>query len=251
MERSRIKYSNRIHVLGIPIDVIALDDLEKKADRLLGDGKVHQVIFINTLDILRARRNREFRSCVTTSSLVIPTAKGILRSARFLQKPVPHRHMPFEFVIHLLGALEKKQRSLFLVGQKEDQLRTVENNLRASFPQLRIVGRYVGYYPKEIHEDIILAIKKASPSLLLAGRGLLKNNLWIHQNRENFNPGIFIWCGECYDIFSGKKERPSKKAWESGIYKLGTLFSRPWRILRIFVYLYYGFLLIIHRIGKK
>lgn len=251
MESNKVNFSKRIHVLDIPIDILAPDEVDKKTEQLLADGQVHQIVFVNTLDILRARRNQEFKLCLKKASLVIPTSKGIVRSARFLQKSVPHRHMPFEFVIRLLGALEKKQQSLFLVGQKEKQLRTVENNLRTSFPQLRIVGRYIGYYPKKVHEDIILAIKKASPSLLLAGRGVFKNDLWVYQNREHFNPGIFIWCGECYDIFSGKKERPSKQAWESGSYKLGKLFARPWRFVMIFVYLYYGFLLVIHRIGKK
>jgi N-acetylglucosaminyldiphosphoundecaprenol N-acetyl-beta-D-mannosaminyltransferase len=159
--------------------------------------------------------------------------------------------MPFEFIIHLLGALEKQKGSLFLLGQKKGELQTVEQNLRTSFPELRFVGRYNGYYPKELKNDIITAIKKAAPSLLLSGRGIPKKELWIFENLKQFNPGIFIWCGGCFDIFAGKRDRPSKVAWKSGVYRLPGLLIRPWRILRMFPYLYYGIRIILSRIAKN
>ena len=251
MGSKELNSSKRIYLLDIPVDSISLDNLEAKTKEMLSDKQVHQIVFITTLDLLKARRNAEYEQCLRNASLVIPTTKGLISGANFVKKKKLIRHMPFEFVIRLLGALENQNQSLYLLGQKQQELTTVENNLRTSFPKLRIVGRYVGFFPRELQGDIITAIKKASPSLLLVGRGLLGRDMWVYSMRKHLNPGIILWCSECFEIFSGKKERTPKAAWESGTYRISDLFRRPWRFLRIFVYLYYGILLIIHRIKER
>jgi N-acetylglucosaminyldiphosphoundecaprenol N-acetyl-beta-D-mannosaminyltransferase len=251
MGPKEIKSSKHIYLLDIPVDIIPLENLETKIKEMLSDNGVHQIVFINTLDLLKARRNAEYEQCLRNASLVISTSKGIIRGAKFVKKIDVVRHMPFEFVIRLLGALENQNQSLYLLGQKQQELTTIENNLRTSFPKLRIVGRYVGYFPRELQSDIITAIKKASPSLLLVGRGLPGKDMWVYSMRKHLNPGISLWCSECFDIFSGRTERISKTAWESGTYKISGLFRRPWRFLRIFIYFYYNVLLLIYRIKEK
>ena len=240
MGSKELASSKRIYLLDIPVDIISLEDLEEKTKEMLSSDEVHQIVFVSTLDLLKARRNTEYEKCLRNASLVIPTTKGIIRGAQFVKKKKVIRHMPFEFVIRLLGALENQNQSLYLLGQKQQDLITVENNLRTSFPNLRIVGRYVGFFPREMQTDIITAIKKASPSLLLVGRGLPGKDMWVYSMRKHVNPGITLWCSECFDIFSGKKERIPKSSWDSGTYRISGFLRRSWRFLRMFVYLYYA-----------
>ncbi len=251
MDTGRPGSTKRITILDIPVDIVSLDDMDGIVEDLLSKPKVHQIVFINTLDLLKARRNQEYRTFIKNAALVIPTTKGIVWGSRVTQKETAHRHMPFEFVIHLLGAVERVKGSLYIMGQKSRELQTVETNLRTSFPGLKCVGRYTGYYPREMKGDIITSVKKTAPSLFLAGRGLPRKELWIYEHRTLFNPGIFLWCGECFDIFAGTRERPSKTAWNSGFYRLPGALIRPWRLLRIFPYLYFGLRLIFRRIFNK
>lgn len=251
MGSKELNTSHRIYLTDIPVDNISLEDLEQKTKEMTTDEKVHQIVFITTLDLLKARRNAEYEQCLRNASLVIPTSKGLVRGVKFVKNKNLVRHMPFEFVIRLLGALENQQLSLYLLGQKKDQLLTIENNLRTSFPKLKIVGRFSGFFPRELQTDIITAIKKATPSLLLVGRGLPGKDMWVYSMRKHVNPGIMLWCGECFDIFSGKKERIPKSAWDSGTYKISDFIRRPWRFLRIFIYFYYALLLLVHRIKER
>lgn len=46
--------------------------------------------------------------------------------------------------------------------------------MRSTFKGLQVVGRYVGYYPKSVEDDIVQAIYKASPSLVLVSEELKK-----------------------------------------------------------------------------
>ena len=52
-----------------------------------------------------------------------------------------------------------------------------EKNVRDTFPGLKIVGRYVGYYPKQDEDDIVQAIFKSQPSLVLVSDGIKDKNV--------------------------------------------------------------------------
>lgn len=240
----------RIFLLKVPVDIVPEDSLEDVISDLLLDKGRHQIVFLTLRGLLKARGNSEYADTVRKASLVIPISKRILRGAKFLGRTEPVRYMPFDFVIKLLGILEKHHHSLYLAGSKPAELQITTNNLRDSFPGLGIVGRYAGYFKKEAEENMILAIKKASPSLILVGNGVPGRSNWFPRNMNNLNPGLFLWCSSCLDIFSGKKLKISKKSWESGSFSIWESLRKPWKIVMIFPHMYYLLLLLIHRIRK-
>jgi len=240
----------RITLLNVPVDIVPENSLEDVISNLLLDKGRHQIIFLTLRGLLKARGNNEFANTVRKASLVIPVSKRLLKGAKFLKKSKPVRYMPFNFAIKLLGILEKQNRSLYLAGSRPAELQITTNNLRDSFPGLGIVGRYAGYFKKEAEEDMVLAIKKASPSLVFIGKGIPGRNNWLSKNMKNVNPGLFLWCGECFDIFSGKKRKISNKSWERGSFAVWEGLRKPWKAIFIFPHIYYLLLLLIYRIRK-
>jgi len=240
----------RVKIVNVPVDVVHEDELEETIKAMLADGDRHQIVLLTLADLLKARHNAEMKRTIKEASLVVPVSKGILRGARFLHREPPVRYMPFEFVIRLLGILEKYKKSVYLLGSRPEDLQISASNLRASFPSLSIVGRCAGYYPKNMEKNIILAIRKAGPSLVLAGYGLPARDTWVANNKRNLSAGIYLWCGDCFDIFSGRRNKPSRAAWENGTESLPSLVSHPWRVYRGLSYLYYAILLVVHRLRR-
>ena len=251
MENTVIFEKKRIDVLNIPVDIVPPESMEKIITGMFSNGEYNQIVLIRLQDLMRARRNQEFRSILKKSALVLPVSKSIIGGASFLKKGKPYRFMPFEFIIRLLGILEKHGQSVYLLSSAQKNLQTSEQNLKASFPGLKIVGRYTGYFQNTASEDIVLAIKKASPTLLLAGRGIKGKDKWLYENRQQFNPGVFFWSGECFDIFCGKKQKMSKFIWEHGLEFFPRFFTNPLRFFRIFLFLYYCLLVVLFRILKR
>jgi len=251
---TQLKHSiqrTRIYLLNVPVDVLPEDEIEAKIRYLLDDSANHQIVLLTLRDLLRARGKSEFAKTVREASLVIPISKSILRGARFLGRSVPVRYMPFSFVIKLLGVLEKYGKSLYLVGSTPENLHVSASNIRDSFPGLRIVGRYAGFFSPQREEDIVLAIRKASPSLLLVGPGVKGRSRWIHARKQELRAKLALWCGECFDIFCGRKKRVTYKSWERGTYRLGQLVRHPWRVLMVFPYAYFILLLLIAKLRKQ
>ncbi|MDR3200234.1 MAG: WecB/TagA/CpsF family glycosyltransferase [Spirochaetales bacterium] len=241
----------RIKVTGIPVDHLRDEVFEDTIYTLAEGDEARQIIFLSLWDLMRARRDGEFRRALEQAALVIPISRGIQRGAKFLKKTVPARYMPFDFMIRLFAALEARGRSLYLLGCRPTELRSIEQNLKQTFPGLKIVGRYTGGYPKAKERDIHIAIKKASPHCTLVGPGIRGKEKWIFRHRSEFAPGVFVWSAAVMDIISGKKTRVSRETFQKGWEFFPELVRHPWRILRSIVYMYYLLLLIIYRLRKQ
>lgn len=249
-DRAKIAGVDRIHVLHVPIDILVPESFEQVAEEMVKIEQSHQIVLLRLWDLMRTRVDPEFERCVRQASLVVPVSRGIVAGARFLRRRVPCRYLPFDFVIRLLSALENHRRSVYVLGGQKRYLQNAEQNLKHTFPGLRFVGRYTGYFVPDVERDILTAIKKASPDLLLMGPGLKAKDRWYFRHRAQLSPRIALWSAESFDVFSERRKRPSKQSFQTGTDILPTLLRRPWRVLRGFVYLYYGILLLVHRIRR-
>ena len=249
--------------LKVPIDIVPPEELPNVYSRLLASvpdaenpntpsqDKGLNIVLLSLSDLLRARRKGDYRNYVMRAALVIPISKSIISGAKFLTGKQLFRYMPFHFVISLLSFLEKDNFSLYLVGDKSKSLKKAEKNINITFPQLSIVGRREGVLRKQEESVVIEAIRKAAPSLLLAGKGVRKEELWIAKNAGRLNSGLRLWCSDLFDVFAKKKQRPSDQAFEKGLEGLLFCLRNPLRIFRIFSYLRYKLLLLIYKIFKK
>jgi N-acetylglucosaminyldiphosphoundecaprenol N-acetyl-beta-D-mannosaminyltransferase len=238
----------RFTLLKVPLDTVDPEQLEETVYGLLREGRGHDVVLLSLLDFLRARSNYEYRPFVQRATMVIPISKSLVKGARFLKKRRVYRYMPFDFVITLLAALEKREMSLYLLGGRMRSLKRAEKNLRQTFPRLRIVGRYVGNFKHQEEQTILEAIRKSAPSLLLVGKGVKGGERWIARNDALLNNGLRLWCSDLFDVFAERKRRPSRRVFERGFEWIGFCFHRPWRIFRIVPFFYYKFLLLMYKL---
>jgi N-acetylglucosaminyldiphosphoundecaprenol N-acetyl-beta-D-mannosaminyltransferase len=237
--------------MRVPVDALPEDRLPEVVDTLVDRDSVSHMVLIRWWDFMRGRRDREFRACLKAADCVVPVSRSLVGAARLLRGVRPDRYMPFSFVIRVLGALETRSRSVYLLGGTPDALRTVEQNLRETFPGLRVVGRYTGYYPRRIEDDIITAIRKAHPDFVLLGPGTPGGERWVARHRDALGHGVFLYSSEVFDVFSDRRQRVSDASFRRGTDFVPGLFRRPWRALRFLVYLWFLLLLLLCRLFRR
>jgi len=244
-------YRERISFLKVPIDIVKPDNLDRLTYNMLAQGTDQNIVLLSVWDLLRARRKSEYRDYVNKAALVIPISKSIIKGIQFLHGKQAVRYMPFNFVIKLLTILEKYEYSNYLLGGKKRILLKIEKNLRETFPGLRIVGRYPGGFRSQEEPDIIEAIRKASPSLLLVGKGVRGGEYWISKNSKRLGKGLRLWCSDLFDVFAERKRHPSQKIFELGLEWVGYTMQSPLKLFRLFPFMYYNLLLIVYKLFKK
>ena len=249
---------SRIKFLKVPLDIVSPEELPAVISGLLPKwkstkpfDKSQNIILLSVWDLLKARSNKEYRQYVLDADLVLPISKSLVTGVNFLLKKKVYRYMPFNFAVTLLGILEKNEFPVFLLGSRSSILKKAEKNLRTTFPRLKIVGRYEGYMRKQEEGAVIEAVRKSSPSLLLAGIGIRGRELWIGRNSERLNTGLRLWCSDLFDVFAKKKYRPSDAIFEKGLESIGYCIRSPLKFFRVFCYLRFKILVLFYRLFRS
>ena len=241
----------RVDFLKVPVDIVSPENLGDVVYDLLKEKKELNIVLLSLWDLLRARRNGDYRYYVTRASLVIPISKSLISGIKFITGKKAHRYMPFDFIVSMLTILENREFSCYLLGGKTKVLLKTEKNIKQTFPRLRIVGRFTGNFRRQDEATIIKAIKKASPSLLLVGKGVRGKERWIARNNINLGPGMRLWCSDIFDVFAEKKKHPSRSSFDKGLEWVGYCFQNPFKFFRIFPYIGYKFLLLFYKLFVK
>lgn len=240
----------RINLMNVPIDILQPDDIDRVVLDLSKKKGVQQIIFLTLWDFLKARRNNEFRQTVLNAGLILPVSKSLISAAKFLKLPVPIRRRRFDVIIDFMNALETHFMSIYILGGEKETLHIAEKNIKTTFPTLKIVGRFNGYYPKAFESDIITAISKAAPHLTIVANGIKGGPMWINRNRDNFKSGFFVYDANILNIFAKNKKIVSEKTFKRGMEYVRTVFKKPWRIFNIFRYFIFKLSVLWYRIFK-
>ncbi|MDR2536219.1 MAG: WecB/TagA/CpsF family glycosyltransferase [Treponema sp.] len=240
----------RLQLLKVPIDIVPPEQVSDIIYELVGSNEGKNIVLLSLWDLLRARSNKEYRAFILSASLVIPISKSLVGGAQFLTGKQAVRYMPFDFVISLLTALEERGLSVYLLGGKPRVLKKTEKNIRQTFPRLHIVGRYAGFFKKQEEGSILEAIRKAAPTLLLVGKGVARKEHWIARNDKLLPRGLRLWCSDIYDIFAEQKKHPTRYVFDHGLEWISYCFENPFRFFRVFLFLYYKFLVLIYWLFK-
>ena len=168
-----------------------------------------------------------------------------------MKKQVPVRYNPFKATISFLSILERHYKSLYILGGRKKSLMAAEANLRSTFKNLHIVGRYVGYYPKSVEGDVVQAIYKASPSMVLVSEGIKEKDRWSYTRRKSFAASIFLYYHDAVGIFSERITRVKDSIFDRGLEIWSELVHNPLKLFLIFPYMGYIIKLIWYRLFKK
>lgn len=247
----KIENIQRISILNVPVDILPEEKFEDVIKCLYADGKNHQIVLLSTFDLIKARRTGEFRTMVQSASLVIPISKPIIKASVFLKRPVPVRYEPFDFIIRLLGVLGQYGKSLYVFGGTRRLVKQATENIRKTFPSLKLVGKHEGHFPKDYQFNIIQAIRKATPTLLLIGKGVPWGERWIFRTMNHFTSGMYLWGSDVLEVFAKKWERPSRAMFDKGREWSFYVMRKPWKVFRIFPFMWFKVLVLLYRIIGK
>jgi N-acetylglucosaminyldiphosphoundecaprenol N-acetyl-beta-D-mannosaminyltransferase len=125
-----------------------------------------------------------------------------------------------------------------LLGGSLQGLNRLSINLKASFPELKIIGTYPRFFLEQKPEDIKTIIRKSEPHVFFVGIGEGDDEIWIEENRElipktvaiGVNKQIEIMCHDIPDIpFRYKANN------REFVYRLK---RKPYRIFDLFIWVF-------------
>jgi N-acetylglucosaminyldiphosphoundecaprenol N-acetyl-beta-D-mannosaminyltransferase len=190
---------------GVPVVSSTPDTL---TDEWGAAGEVFRaLVFVDRVLLWRIVRSKDLRRFLQDHhGCVVPTARGSSRQLRVATGAAAPAYPELPTVVRILAAAERDTASIYLAARNQTQLQRIEQNVRATFPKLRIVGRAVVHSANAA--SISTAIRKAAPRIVFVGSDAAAMLKWIRAYAPKFGPTTVLIASRAAQRMTGGNETP-------------------------------------------
>jgi N-acetylglucosaminyldiphosphoundecaprenol N-acetyl-beta-D-mannosaminyltransferase len=104
-----------------------------------------------------------------------------------------------------LSECEKKEWSIFFIGSDQATISKAVNEVKQSFPHLKVAGFLNGY--DDLNDDFVSAVNRSKPDILWVGLGSPKQEFWVDKNFEKLHCKVIQCVGDIFGYIAGKRFR--------------------------------------------
>jgi N-acetylglucosaminyldiphosphoundecaprenol N-acetyl-beta-D-mannosaminyltransferase len=187
---------------------------------------------VNVLAVNISIQHEWFRSFFHNALFTYCDGAGVRMGAWMLGHRIPERIALTDWIDDVCAIAHSLDKSIFLLGAKEQTIARARNVLEARYPGLRIAGSHHGYFSSEDDRSIAEIIAAAHTDILVVGMGMPRQEQWIAEYFEKTGAQIAFDAGAVFDFIAGEKPRCPKWMGDAGFEWLFRLILEPRRLWR-------------------
>ncbi len=225
----------RVGVLEVGVDRITVEGLHAEVAHLVRRrGGI--VLNANAHCLNLCHEDEGLRNFFAAADVVFCDGAGVRLAARMLGDQLPERITYADWLPRLAALAEERGFSLFFLGARPGVAGEAARRLRASHPDLRIVGVRHGYFDHGAGSSengaVVAEINAARPDVLLVGLGMPLQERWLMENLHGLDVGVALTGGAVFDYASGRLRRGPRLLTDNGLEWLARLIVEPRRLWR-------------------
>lgn len=205
----------------------------KEIEQKVKNGEKTFIITANPETMMMGQENPQFDAVLKSeATTIVADGIGVVKASKMLGCAVKERIAGVEIVEKLLSVLNEQNKSLYLLGAKEEVLQTLVSKIKSEYQGIHLVGYQNGYIKdKDVaFEEIV----KLQPDAVLVALGIPAQELLIAKHYDKFSKGIFIGVGGSFDVLSGMKRRAPKILIKLNLEWLYRIICEPKRFKRFY-----------------
>ena len=207
---------------------------------------------INAYSYIVARSDRDFKTALQKSSILVPDGFPVVVAAKFLRQVKIKKIAGADVFKSLCERMDQSSGSCFFLGSSEATLEHIKERLARDYPRLK-AGFYSPPFKKEFSEDenadMLSAINDFKPDVLFVGMTAPKQEKWVAEHTKSVNAGVITSIGAVFDFYAGTTSRPSAFWVNNNLEWFIRLLKEPRRLWKR--YLVYSPLFFIHMLSYK
>lgn len=163
---------------------------------------------------------------------VVADGIGIVKGAQMLGISVAERIPGVEIAERLMEFGTELNKSIFLLGSKQEVIDAMCRVITEKYPNLKIAGAVNGYVDDK--DAVMEQAKALEPDIVLVALGIPAQEKLIYKHLKDFKKGIFVGVGGSLDVLSGMKARAPKFFIDNKLEWLYRILKEPKRIKRFY-----------------
>jgi len=223
-----------VRVLGAFIDAMdwpeALDTMQAWARMRLP----RYICCCNAHSLITMRKEGPVQAAIEGAHLALPDGAPVAWMMRKLGLRGQRRLSGPDLMWRYCAIAEREETSIFLYGNTEEVLRTLQARLRAAFPRLVIAGMLAPPFrpltPGEAGA-VLARIRDSGAAVVFVSLGCPKQELWMAQQSARL-PAVMVGVGAAFDYHAGTLRRAPPWMQHAGLEWLHRLCTEPRRLWR-------------------
>lgn len=228
-----VEKANRVNILDVPMDMIDSEQAMAVFEEKFPEPGMTMIVTPNPEIVLAAGKDESLKTLIGSADIILPDGVGLLYASRIIGHPLKERVTGIDFLMDILGYLEKNGKSVFFFGSKPGVAADAAANLQKKYPDLKVAGTRNGYFKPEEEPDIVREINESGADFLCVALGAPKQERFMDDHREELRCGGAIGVGGSLDVFSGNLKRAPEFYRKHGLEWLYRLIQEPSRYKRM------------------
>lgn len=215
---------SRARLLGLPLDLLTMDETLDAIEQMIGDRRSHQHVVLNAAKVVEAQRSESLRGAIEGCDLVNADGMSVVWAGRLLGVPVPERIAGIDLMDALLGRAAQRGWSVYFLGARPEVVSRVAELELERHPGLAIAGWRDGYWAVDEEELVMERVAAAQPDLLLVAIPSPQKEELLARHKDRLAVPFVMGVGGSFDVVAGVIKRAPVWAQRSGLewaYRLG------------------------------
>jgi N-acetylglucosaminyldiphosphoundecaprenol N-acetyl-beta-D-mannosaminyltransferase len=221
---------SRAEVLGYQVDRLGLEETVDRCRALIAGSKCSHQVSLNAAKVVRARSDERLDAILLDAQLLNADGQSIVWAARLLGDRLPERVAGIDLMFRLLDVAEREDLGVFFLGGRPEILEKAIENVRDSYPRLRIGGYHHGYFNDSASADVCAAVTRAEVAILFIAMSSPRKEYWAHEHRDRLDARLVMGVGGAVDILAGATARAPAWMQRAGLEWLFRLVQEPRRL---------------------
>ncbi|GAA0872769.1 exopolysaccharide biosynthesis glycosyltransferase VpsK [Gangjinia marincola] len=192
--------------------------------------QLHHVV-VNAGKIVQMQNDYELKESVNSSDIINADGQAVVWASRYLGKPLKERVAGIDLMINLVEYASKKNYKIYLLGAKEEVVKTVVNLYKKNYGDHIIAGYRNGYFKKDEQIQIAKEISESGANMLFVAISSPMKENFLYDYRDQLKAVNFIMgVGGSFDVISGKVKRAPRWMQKAGLEWLFRFLQEPRRM---------------------
>lgn len=224
--------TDRIEILGVPIDNLTVEESLQRIEGFIQSGHVHQHVVVNVDKIVKAQRDVGLRKVICSCDLINVDGQPVVWMSRWLGRPLKERVNGTDLMMALIERSAEKGYRPFFLGAKEEIVAKLVQILQARYPRLHVAGWHDGYWSAQEEASVVEAIRSSRADILFVAISSPKKEMFLGKWKTKLGVPFMMGVGGSFDVAAGLVKRAPRWMQKMGLEWLYRLMQEPARMWR-------------------
>lgn len=232
-EKQRLDCFERVHVWGLPLARVTVQETIDLVDKLITDNRPGLFITANLHYAMLADRHLRLQVVNARATFILADGMPMVWYSRMKRQPLPERVAGADLIFKLCERAAQRGHRVFLLGGSPGIAEQAAENLCRKYPGLQIAGTEAPMMKelnREEQKKLIARIRGTKPDLLFVAFGQPRGEIWLAEHCRELGVPVCVQVGASFDFAAQKVNRAPKWIQRVGMEWLYRISREPFRM---------------------